>query len=419
MKTSATGIARALAQRVEREGAPGWFLLEQGGSFRPRSTVLGIASHVTEVASGSERLLTEALDGTSATAHVVIVGYEFNRPHATGADTVPVALLLAAPVRIVIEHETGEVHLEHDPGAPTELLTWHRQALVGAEHPVTIQPQREISWRFADAEYERLIERATAVIDSSEIEVLCLTNRATTDAHGLDVLDTFIRLQELSEAPRAGLIVAGEHALISASPETFFEFYDQTVTTSPMKGTRSRGRNSREDQALKEELGRDPKELAENRAVTTEIVDSLIAVCESGSVRVTEDSHVYTFQQVHQLVSTVQGRFASNDSTNLVRVLRALSPSASMTGVPAQRAIHTLEAFEQGPRGWYSGCFGYVNRDASEAEFAVTIRSIEVHHDVATVGAGGGVTKRSVPAREVAEMHLKARATLAALTRYS
>lgn len=270
------------------------------------------------------------------------------------------------------------------------------------------------TWRDSDDHYLELIREAIARIGSNPSAVICLTSGAWVTGEGvIDPLAVFASLEQTSRAPRAGLIMQGERALVSASPETFLSIRNGIVRTSPMKGTRRRGATPGEDAELRLELLTSEKERTENMAVTAATCAELATIAAPESVRITESCRVLTYEQVHQMVSDVEARVASH--TSLGAVLDATFPGASMTGVPKDWAVRELAELESGRRGLYSGCYGWVSECGTDTQIAMAIRCADVTGDRAYVGAGGGITHASIPATELAEVKLKARAVLEAL----
>ncbi len=265
--------------------------------------------------------------------------------------------------------------------------------------------------RHAPDEYAALIERCRELIRAGVAYQLCLTTRFTVPgAH--DAVAAYLRLRSATPAHHGGFVRIGGRALLSASPEQFLHAAGGVIRTKPIKGTRPRGRDAETDAALAAELAADPKERAENVMIVDLMRNDLSQVCVPGSIRVDGLWVVESYPAVHQLVSTVSGTAAPG--TTVGALLDAAFPAGSMTGAPKLSAMTRLHALEGGPRGVYAGCFGYVGDDGG-VDLAMVIRSIIVDADGAVVGAGGGITWRSVPASEVAEVATKARAPLAAL----
>ena len=296
---------------------------------------------------------------------------------------------------------------------PSALAALAERALgVGQAAPVpTAEPRGTASGRHRPDEYAGLIAACRAHIREGDAYQLCLTTRFTVTGRFL-ALDVFRRLRRTSSSHHGGFVRIGDTALVSASPERFLEVRDGAVHTHPIKGTRPRAVDPAVDAALAEELRTDAKEQAENVMIVDLMRNDLSRVCAPSSIGVDRLLEVETYPHVHQLVSEVSGRLLPGTT---LRALRdATFPAGSMTGAPKASAMAILEGLEGAPRGIYSGTFGWIGDDGS-ADLAMVIRSIVVEPDAAHVGAGGGITWRSVAASEVAEVGIKARAPLAAL----
>lgn len=271
--------------------------------------------------------------------------------------------------------------------------------------PVTVTP------RHVPDQYARLIERCRDAIREGDAYQLCLTTRFEVEA-SVDPLEAYLRLRARTPAHHGGMIRSGPAALLSASPELFLEVEDGVVRTHPIKGTRPRGADPASDAALAEELAASEKERAENVMIVDLMRNDLSRVCEPESVAVDRLFAVESYPAVHQLVSTVSGRLC--EGTTVGDLLDAAFPAGSMTGAPKLSAMTILHGLEDGPRGIFAGCFGWVGDDGS-LDLAMVIRSIVVHDRGAYVGAGGGITWKSDAAAEVAEVGVKARGPLAAI----
>lgn len=261
-------------------------------------------------------------------------------------------------------------------------------------------------------EYAGLIEQCRAHIREGDAYQLCLTTRFSVIGPPVDPLAVYLRLRDGSPAPFGALVRSGEFALLSASPERFLDVDGRRVRTSPIKGTRRRSPDPEEDTALAAELVGDQKERAENLMIVDLMRNDLSRVCEPGSIGVDDLFAVHSYRQVHQLVSTVSGTL--RPGIRVADLLAATFPAGSMTGAPKLSAMTILHRLEGAPRGIFSGCLGWIGDDGG-LDLAMIIRSIVAHPGGAYVGAGGGITWRSVATSEVAEVALKARGPLAAL----
>ncbi|PZQ88292.1 MAG: aminodeoxychorismate synthase component I [Leifsonia xyli] len=268
------------------------------------------------------------------------------------------------------------------------------------------------TWRDSPARYLANIAAAQRAIREGDAYQLCLTSEARIPG-AFDALAVFDAVRASGATHHGGLLRIGDVALVSASPERFLEVSaDGLVRTSPIKGTRPRDPRPDEDARLRGELVASEKERAENLMIVDLMRNDLSRVCELGSVAVTRLLEVESYRHVHQLVSTIEGRLASG--RGVVDAVAACFPAGSMTGAPKLRAIELLDAWEDRPRGPYAGAFGYLAADGS-ADLAMTIRTVVIDAEGASVGAGGGITALSDPAAELAEARLKAAALLAAL----
>jgi len=277
-----------------------------------------------------------------------------------------------------------------------------------AAHPL---PPAVARWRHDDDAYLAAIAACQDAIRAGDAYQLCLTNRAEarTDA---DPLAVHLRLRELSPAPHAGFVRVGGEVLVSSSPEQFLRVEaDGRVRTRPIKGTRPRGATVASDLELRADLEASEKERAENVMIVDLMRNDLGRVCEVGSVEVHHLLTVESYAQVHQLVSTVEGRLRAG--LGAMDAVAACFPAGSMTGAPKLSAMRILNRLEQGPRGAFAGCFGFVGLDGT-AELAMVIRSIHFSGGTARIGAGGGITALSVPREELEEVRVKAAALLTA-----
>lgn len=331
-------------------------------------------------------------------------------PAATPDPTVPQAAWLRAQSFLAFDHTTRRVWAVGEQTDAAGLAALARSAVL--PHPVPPPATAvEASARHLPAEYAGLVERCRDHIREGDAYQLCLTTRFTLD-QPVDAVAAYRRLRAATPSHHGGFIRIGGVVLASASPEQFLEVGDGVVRTKPIKGTRPRGATPDEDAALAAELRANEKERAENVMIVDLMRNDLSRVCEPGSVGVDGLLEVESYPAVHQLVSTVSGRLLPG--TTLGGLLDAAFPAGSMTGAPKLSAMTILHELERGPRGVFSGCFGWVGADGA-LDLAMVIRSIVAHGDGAYVGAGGGITWRSDPPAEVAEVGIKARAPLAAI----
>ncbi|GAA3038544.1 anthranilate synthase component I [Gordonia defluvii] len=239
----------------------------------------------------------------------------------------------------------------------------------------------------------------------------------TTDA---DPLDVYRVLRATNPSPYMYLlrmpdtVGAGEHpvTIVGSSPEALVTVADRVATTHPIAGTRWRGRDDEEDILLGKDLLGDEKERAEHLMLVDLSRNDLGRVCEPGSVKVSDYSHIERYSHVMHLVSTVSGRLRE-DRTALDAVT-ACFPAGTLSGAPKVRAMELIEEHEITRRGLYGGVVGYLDF-AGDADTAIAIRTALLHDGKAYVQAGAGVVADSNPEYEYNEARNKASAVLNAI----
>ena len=335
----------------------------------------------------------------------------------------PDAAFLYVDRAIVFDHAARSVRLVWLASGPGEAgESWARvleSALdtldatpLDATPLVRPAPAVSVRWRHDPTRYAELIAECQAAIVRGDAYQLCLTNRVDVDVHP-DPAAAYLALRASSPSHHGGFLRFGEVSLLSASPELFLHVSaDGMVSTKPMKGTRPRGASAAHDASLRRELIESDKERAENLMIVDLRRNDLGRIAELGTVSVPSLLDVEEYAHVHQLVSTVQARL--RHPLTALDVVQAAFPAGSMTGAPKRSAMTILHALEGGPRGVYSGAFGYLCVDGS-ADLAMVIRSIVFTPSGASIGTGGGITALSLVDEEIEETRVKARALLAVL----
>jgi para-aminobenzoate synthetase component 1 len=244
-------------------------------------------------------------------------------------------------------------------------------------------------------------------------EVNFCTSRSATAAT-FDPFTAFESLLRRTDAPFAAFYRHGPCFAMCASPERFIAFDGHEVMGQPMKGTRPRYADELRDRQAAEELAADPKERSENIMALDVMRHDLARIAARRSVCVEELCVVRSYPRVHQMISTVTARMRQGVSP--MDVLRATFPMASMTGAPKYRAMQLIEETEEGPRGWFSGSFGFFAPDGT-GDFNVIIRTLLYHADDRTLRltTGSAITALCDPEAEYEECEVKARSVIDAL----
>lgn len=331
-------------------------------------------------------------------------------------------LLLKVDRAIVFDHGNRKMHFIANLPAESEFELWYRAAflrlaLVGGEAAGyrlanEIAPVTTVRARNSKEQYLEMISKAQQRIAAGDVYQLCLTNQVSISSRS-DPLATFLRLRDRVPTPYSTFLKIGETAVASASPEQFLVISPNgEISTKPIKGTRPRSGDSREDLEIAAELAGNAKERAENLMIVDLMRNDLGRVAELNSVQVAELFKVETYSTVHQLVSRVTAKLARDKTP--IDAFYATFPGGSMTGAPKLSAISIIESLELGQRGIYSGAIGAFGINGW-VELGMVIRTLVFEGDQISLGVGGGITIDSDPLAEFEEIQLKANALLEVL----
>ncbi|KIL47934.1 anthranilate synthase component I [Jeotgalibacillus campisalis] len=256
--------------------------------------------------------------------------------------------------------------------------------------------------------YLDAVAKAKEHIKEGDIFQLVLSQRLSATFTG-SAFSFYRKLRQDNPSPYMFFIEFDDYTVLGASPESLIKVSGSAVTTNPIAGTRKRGKSSREDQLLEEELLNDEKELAEHRMLVDLGRNDLGKVCKIGSIRLTKYMAIEKYQHVMHIVSEVKGEL--NDKMTGLEALVSTLPAGTVSGAPKIRAMQLINEFEPAKRGVYAGAVGYVGFDGN-LDFALAIRTMVIKEQVAYVQAGAGVVYDSVPEMEFEETLNKARSLL-------
>ena len=226
--------------------------------------------------------------------------------------------------------------------------------------------------------------------------------------------ETFLKLNSISEAPQACLAYFDDCWIICSSPERFIKRIGEDLSTQPIKGTARRSKDLKEDDKLKMELSQSLKERTENVMIVDVARNDISRIAEKGTVKVEELCGIYSFKQVHQMISTI--RCKTGKDYTIEQIFDATFPMASMTGAPKIRAMQLIHEYESFNRGFYSGSIGVIDKQ-NNFDFNVVIRSIiyDEKNKSATIAVGSAITALSDAEKEWEECQIKAAAMLSVL----
>jgi para-aminobenzoate synthetase component 1 len=254
--------------------------------------------------------------------------------------------------------------------------------------------------------YLTAVARAIAYIRAGDIFQVNLSQRFTLPLPD-DIYQIADRLSRLASARYGAFLDLGDHALLCNSPELFLHLTpDRRIITRPIKGTRPRA------PGMDHELLKSIKDQAELNMIVDLERNDLGRVCETGSVKVTEQRTIETHPTVYHGTATIEGKLRAEIS--FIELLRAVFPGGSITGAPKIRAMEIIEQLEPVRRGPYCGAIGYL-APGGAMEFNVAIRTMIVKNGLVHVPVGGGIVADSDPVAEYEETLVKSRAMFAAL----
>ena len=222
-------------------------------------------------------------------------------------------------------------------------------------------------------------------------------------------LEKFQKLNAISQPPFAVFLKNNQQYLLSATPERYLRKEGEDLISQPIKGTAKRYEDPVADEKAKDDLASNPKERAENIMITDLVRNDLSRTAQKGSVQVEELCGIYSFMQVHQMISTITSKM--DEKYAVIDVLRLTFPMGSMTGAPKISAMKIIEELEATKRGLYSGAVGYFTPEG-DFDFNVVIRSILYNQkkQYLSFSVGSAITALSVPEQEYEECLLKAKA---------
>ena len=264
---------------------------------------------------------------------------------------------------------------------------------------------------FTRDEYVCSVKRIRDYIAAGDVYQVNLSQRFKTGFHG-DGYDLFRTLYRMNPAPFFAFVHAGDHQIVSTSPERFLSQRGRRVETRPIKGTRPRGKTEQEDRAMRSDLIQSPKDDAELSMIVDLLRNDIGKVCTGGSVAVSEHKRLEAYQNVYHLVSDVTGTLAKGKSS--VDLIRATFPGGSITGCPKIRSMEIIDELETHCRHIYTGSIGYIGfHDTMDLSIAIRTAIIAGNHLVFSVG--GGIVYDSDPQDEYDETLHKGQTLMSAL----
>lgn len=278
-------------------------------------------------------------------------------------------------------------------------------------------PAINIQQKLSEAEYVSIIEKLRDHILRGDCYEINFCQEFFAENVQADPVEIYRRLSKISPNPFSALYRNHDKWLICASPERFLKKEGAKVLSQPIKGTSKRIPGDKiMDEQSRQSLFHSSKDRSENVMVVDLVRNDLAKVCEEGTVKVEELYGVYSFPQVHQMISTVTGEL--KEDISFKEIIMATFPMGSMTGAPKKKVMELIDRYEVSKRGIFSGAIGYVS-PSGDFDFNVVIRSILYNssNQYLSFLTGSGITFYSEPRLEWEECLLKAEAIHTILTR--
>lgn len=403
------GFGEATSIRLDDQG------LQVGDELHPRpADRQTLLTALREALSVSPRLQPDIAELPFTGGLVGIAGYDLvrqferlpNPPAGSAAPPSPQAAYLATQSVLVFDHLTRRIALLHTGSEAertalrAEVIRLLRGAVPGAAKAAVVGPA---SASLTSQEYMKAVARAKDYIAQGEVYQIVLSVRFA-GTHSLSPFETYRALRLLNPSPYMYFFDLGDLQVVGSSPEALVKLHDGRASLRPIAGTRPRGENRQEDQALEESLLADDKENAEHVMLVDLARNDLGRVAAAGSVRVDPYRSIERYSHVMHIVSGVKGELAAGrDAFDL---FAAAFPAGTLVGAPKVRAMQLIDELEPVRRGVYGGTVGYFAHNG-DMDQAIAIRTLVFNQDQYSFQAGAGIVADSVPQTEYEEVLAK------------
>lgn len=325
---------------------------------------------------------------------------------SNGVDNIGFPLIFLFQPEIVIEVQGETAIISSLTQQPVNIFNAIVQQLINtppqSPNKVNIQP------RLNREEYLNIIRQLQAHILRGDCYEINFCQEFFAEDAQINPLQIFQQLSVISPSPFACYYRLNDKYLVCSSPERYVKKTGASIISQPMKGTSKRNlQDAGADEALKSSLLNSDKDKSENVMVVDLVRNDLSKICVEGSVHAAELFGVYSYAQLHQMVSTVKGQL--QEGLGIADVLQATFPMGSMTGAPKRRVMELIEQYEPVKRGIFSGAVGYITPN-KDFDFNVVIRSIMYNAQTGYLNylVGSGITFYSDAEMEYEECMLKA-----------
>jgi anthranilate synthase component 1 len=284
-----------------------------------------------------------------------------------------------------------------------------------ATEPGKTPPALDWKSNMGPGQYVEGVERCKEFIRAGDAFQIVLSQRFEAKVSA-DAISIYRRLRAINPSPYMYYLDYGDFEVVGASPETLVKVQgppgNRLAETKPAAGSRPRGKDEAEDKALREELLKDPKEIAEHVMLVDLGRNDLGRVSAYGTVHVPQFMQIEGLSHIMHIVSVVRGTLKKE--AHALDALMSCLPAGTLSGAPKIRAMEIIDDLEPTRRGVYGGAVCYLDFRGN-LDSCITIRTLLLKDGVAYVQAGAGIVADSVPETEYQETRHKARAAMLAV----
>ncbi|TXH53232.1 MAG: anthranilate synthase component I family protein [Bacteroidia bacterium] len=331
--------------------------------------------------------------------------------HAADAIQFPLLFFYQPQIIITCKNQELEIFAENADEIYHQILN----TTLGKEYSPSSKAASPLVQVFDKNAYMGIIQQLQQHIHRGDCYEINFCQKFFIESIDIDIFKLYKSLTHISPNPQTCLYKVDDAVLICASPERFIKKEKRKIISQPIKGTLAKKAHSGEALIQEQnELLNSEKDRAENIMVVDLVRNDLSKVSIPGTVKVEELFGIYSFPQVHQMITTIAGELKSDVSFS--EILKSLFPMGSMTGAPKKKVMELIQKYETYQRGIFSGTVGYMSPDG-DFDFNVVIRSIlyNTQSKYLTFYAGSGITAYSDAEKEWEECQLKAEAILKVL----
>lgn len=322
---------------------------------------------------------------------------------------------LKQKISIVVNMKTDHI-LENYGKAVSDIEMLHRfitEPVTFKKPHTAIKPSFECN--VTKDEYCKMVERTKEYIINGDIFQAVISRRFETSYQD-DLLNAYRVLRTTNPSPYMVFMQNDDVQLISTSPETLVRLKDNKLTTFPIAGSRPRGKDKIEDDALEKELLEDEKELSEHNMLVDLGRNDIGKISEFGGVAVTDYMSIQRYSRIMHITSEVVG--VKRSDKDALDAIEAILPAGTLSGAPKIRACEIIEEQEKSPRGIYGGAIGYIDFTGN-MDTCIAIRMAVKKNNRVYVQAGAGIVADSIPEKEYEESENKAKAVIEAIMKAS